>query len=126
MSLTSGLIHIVGKGRGWRESCIQPARNGSSKYGVAEGVHKFTRRIAADLRQHQREQGIGGDVERHAQEDVGAALVELAGKLAIGDVELEQAMAGWQRHVVDIARIPGRNDMAARIRVVLQAVHELR
>ncbi|MPN36795.1 hypothetical protein SDC9_184306 [bioreactor metagenome] len=94
--------------------------------GVAEGMDEVTRAIAADLRQHHRQQRVGGDVEGHAEEDVGAALVELAGQLAVGDVELEQAVAGRQRHLVDVAGVPGGNDVAARIRVVLQAVHELR
>jgi hypothetical protein len=52
-------------------------------------------------------------------------VVKLAGKLAAGNVELEQAMAGRQRHAVHVARIPGRYDMAARVRVVLQAIHQL-
>ena len=54
-----------------------------------------------------RQQRIGRDVERHAQEDVGGALVELAGQPAVGDIELEQAVAGRQRHLVDVGRIPG-------------------
>ena len=45
-----------------------------------------------------RQQRIGGDVEGHAEEHVGGALVELAGEPAVGDVELEQAVAGRQRH----------------------------
>jgi hypothetical protein len=45
------------------------------------------------------------------------ALVELAAELAVGDIELEQAVAGWQRHVVDLGRVPGRDDVAARIRL---------
>jgi hypothetical protein len=58
-----------------------------------------------------------GDVEGHAEEDVGGALVELARQLAPGDIELEQAMAWRQRHPVHICRVPGRHDEAARIRV---------
>ena len=42
---------------------------------VAEGVHKVARLEVADLRHHHRQQGVAGNIEWHAQEDVGAALV---------------------------------------------------
>ena len=75
---------------------------------VAEGVDELAGLQAGDLRHHHGQQRIGGDVERHAEEDVGGALVELAGELAVGDVELEQAVAGRQRLLVDVGRVPGR------------------
>src|SRR5262245_1916991 len=43
---------------------------------------------------HVREQRVTGDVERHAEEQVGAALVELAGQPPVGDIELEERVAG--------------------------------
>src|SRR5258707_5973990 len=57
---------------------------------VAQGEHELARLQAGHLRHHQREQGVGGDVERHAEEQVGAALVHLARQLAVRHVELEQ------------------------------------
>src|SRR4051812_11802036 len=45
--------------------------------GIAQGVDEVAGRQSADLGHHQGQQGIGGDVERHAQEDVGAALIKL-------------------------------------------------
>ena len=39
---------------------------------------------------HVREQRIAGDVERHAQEQVGTALVKLATQPTIGNIELEE------------------------------------
>ena len=86
---------------------------------IAEGVHEIAGFEAAYLRHHQREQGIGGDVERYAEENVGAALVELAGQFAVRDVELEERMAGCERHLVELADVPGRDDQAARIGVLL-------
>ena len=62
----------------------------------------------------------------HAQEDVGAALVELAGQLAAGHVELEQRVAGRQLHVRYVGHVPGRDDHAARVRIVPDLVHHLR
>ena len=61
------------------------------------------------------QQRIGRDVEGYAQKRVGRTLIELAAEPAIGDIELEQAVAGWQRHLVHFRRIPGRNDMPTAI-----------
>src|SRR6267142_2642416 len=58
--------------------------------GIAEGEDELAGLEAGDLRHHQRQQRVGGDVEGHAEEYVGAALVHLAGELALGDVELEE------------------------------------
>ena len=61
---------------------------------VAERVDEFAGLQAGHLRHHHRQQRIGGDVEGHAEEDVGGALVELAGEPPLRDIELEEAMAG--------------------------------
>ena len=58
------------------------------------------------------EQGVAGDVERNAQEQVGRPLVELARELSLGDVELEERVAGRKSHVGDLGRVPGRDDQA--------------
>src|ERR1700722_15062785 len=84
---------------------------------IAERVDELARRQIGHLRDHQGEQRIGRDVERHAEKDVGGALVELTGEPAVDDVELEEAMARRQRHLVDVGRVPGGNDQAARIRI---------
>lgn len=66
---------------------------------VCKRMNKRARAIAGDLGDHHGEQGVGGDVEGDAEEEVGGALVELAVEevcAAIGgalDIELEQAMA---------------------------------
>ena len=65
---------------------------------VAQRKDEFARLEIRHLRHHQREQRVGGDVERHAEEKVGAALVHLARERAVGDVELEQRVARRQRH----------------------------
>src|SRR5690606_31373263 len=63
------------------------------KMHVAEAVDEIPDAEPRHLRHHMGEQRVGGDVERHAQKGVGGTLVELAAELAIGDVELEQAVA---------------------------------
>src|SRR3546814_3846942 len=50
---------------------------------IAQGVHEVARREIADLRHHHGQQSVGSDVEGHAEKDVGAALVELAGEPAL-------------------------------------------
>ena len=67
---------------------------------------------ARDVGHENGEQGVAGDVERNAQEEVGRTLVELARELSLGHVELEERVAGRQSHVGDIGRVPGRDDQA--------------
>ena len=88
-------------------------------------MHEVARLQAAHLRHHHGQQRVAGDIERHAEEDVGATLIELAGELAIGDIELEEGMAGRQRHLAQFADVPGRNDDAARIGVVFDLLNRI-
>lgn len=92
---------------------------------VAEGVDEFARFKIRHLRDHHREQRIGRDVERHAEKDVRRALVELARQTALRDIELKQAMARRQRHAIDVGRIPGADDEAARIRVAPDGIDDI-
>ena len=59
-----------------------------------------------------REQRVRGDVERDPEEDVGAALIELAGESAVRDVELEQRMTRSKPHPWKVADIPRGDDQA--------------
>src|SRR5689334_11097830 len=63
-----------------------------------ERMHEISRLEAANLGDHQREQRVRRDVERNAEKNIGAALVELARELAACDVELEKRVARRQRH----------------------------
>ena len=93
--------------------------------GIAKGVDEVTGLVAGHLGHHHGQQGVGGDVERHAQKDVGAALVKLAGELAVGDVKLEHGVAGRQGHAVDVGHIPGADDVAAGIGIFSQAIDQV-
>ena len=75
--------------------------------GVTRGVDEVTGLEARHLGHHHQKQGIGGDVERYAEEGVGRALVELERQTVAGHVELEDGVAGRQRHLVDFGHIPG-------------------
>jgi len=89
-------------------------------------VDEFARLQPRHLRHHLREERVGGDVERHAEEHVGTALVELAGEPAFRDVELEQAVAGRQRHAVHLRDVPCRHDQAARFGIATDHLDEVR
>ena len=73
---------------------------------------------ARDLRDHVREHRVAGDVERHAEEEVRAALIQLAAEAPVGrDVELEERVAGRQGDLVGLLGIPSGDDQAAARRV---------
>ena len=93
---------------------------------VAGGVDELSGLEAADLREHHREQCVGGDVEGHSEEDVGRALVELAAELAAGHIELEEAVAGREPHLVDLRDIPGVDKDTAGVGMVFDKVHHVR
>ena len=59
------------------------------KVQVPKCVDKCAGLKIADLRHHHREQCVRGDVERHTQKQIRAALVELAAQLVLLNKELE-------------------------------------
>ena len=61
---------------------------------IAKSVDEVLGLLVANLRDHHGEECVGCDVEGHAEEDVCAALVELAAQFAVRDVELEEGVAG--------------------------------
>ena len=77
------------------------------------------------LGEHVGEQGVGRDVEGNAQEHVRAALVKLQRQAAVGHVQLEERVAGLERHLRQIADVPRGYHHAARIRVRLQRLEDL-
>ena len=86
---------------------------------VAAGPDKVAHIQVALLRQHVGQQRVAGDVERHTQENVGTALVQLAaqpatftGRLGWGDIKLKEGMARHERHLVQIGHVPGAYDDA--------------
>src|SRR6185312_7200692 len=69
------------------------------------------------LREHVGEQRVAGDIERHAEEDIGAALIELTGEPAVRHVELKERMAGHEVHLLELPDVPGTDQDAAGIRI---------
>ena len=93
--------------------------------GIAQGVDKVAGAQPRDLGHHLQQQGIGGDVERHAQEDVGTALVELQAQPPVGYIELEEGVAGRQVHPVQVGYVPGAYDDAPRVGIGTDGLYRL-
>ncbi len=91
---------------------------------IAQRVHEIADAQAGGLRHHVGQQRVAGDVERHAEEDVAAALVQLAAELAVDHVELEQAVARHQRHLRQFRHVPGADHQAPRVGIALDFVHQ--
>ena len=72
MSVTAGLSRSVGSGRGsrvsWQPGLVEVVE---VEVRVAEGVDEVADLQVADLRDQVGEQRVRGDVEGHAEEDVG-------------------------------------------------------
>src|SRR5579883_3170685 len=73
---------------------------------VAARPDEFPRVEAALLREHVGEQRIAGYVEGHAEEHVGATLIELTGKPAVRHVELKKGMARHEVHLLELSDVP--------------------
>ena len=93
---------------------------------VACRMYEFSRLQATHLRHHLQQQGIRCYVERHAEKGVGAALIELQREFAVGNIKLEQAVAGRQVHLLYVCHIPCADNHTARVRGVLYLVYHIR
>lgn len=96
------------------------------KVQVAESVDELAGLQVADLGDHHGEQGVAGDVEGHAEEQVSATLVELAGEPALIHEELKHEVAGRQRHFLDVRHVPRAHDMAPGVGIGFDAVDHVR
>lgn len=57
--------------------------------GVAEGMDEVAGLVAGNVGEDEREEGVTGNIEWHAEEEVGGALVELEGEFVAGDVDVK-------------------------------------
>jgi len=92
---------------------------------IPEGVDKISWLESGDLRNHQCQKGIGGDVKWYPKEDICTALVELAGEFPVVHIKLEKQMAGWEFHFIQIPNIPGVDDQSARQGIVFNLFDNL-
>ncbi len=89
---------------------------------VSEGMYELTGLQSSDLRYHHGEERVRSNIKGHTQEHICAALVQLAGELAIGHIKLEQCMARAQAHARQVAYIPCVYDHPAAVGVCFQLV----
>ena len=80
---------------------------------IAQGMYEIACLQAGYLRHHLEQQGIGGDVERYAKENVGTTLVELEAQLTVGNIKLEEGMTWRQSHIFQVGHIPRAYDNAS-------------
>ena len=85
---------------------------------VAQGMDEIARTEACHLRHHLKQKRIRSDIERDAQEDVRAPLVQLEAQPPVCHIELEEGMARRQVHVLQIGHVPRAHDDAPRIRIM--------
>ena len=94
-------------------------------------MNELARFVVTNLAEHQSEEGIRSDIERHSEESIGTALVQLAAEFALArstyttHVELEQAVARRQSHLVDFGHIPGTHQVTARIGIILETIYQI-
>ena len=88
-------------------------------------MDKLARLQARDLCHHLQKKGIRGNVERHSEKGVCTALVELEAQLTIGHIKLEKAVAWRQFHGLYVRHIPGTDNHAARVGIVLDLMKHL-
>lgn len=98
---------------------------------ITEGVDEFSCLVSAYLSCHHQQHGVAGNVERYAEEQVTAALIELQAEpmllsllLCRNNTELEKTVAWGQRHVINLCNIPCGDNVAAAPRIVLQSVNQ--
>src|ERR1700730_10143570 len=93
---------------------------------IAAGPYEISATKIGLLRDQVRQQSVRRDVERDAQKDIGAALVELARELTLGHIELEKRVAWRQLHAGDLTDVPRRDEQAPRVRVLDDLRDDLR
>ena len=99
---------------------------------IANYMNELTWLVTRDVRQQNRQQRIGRDVERHAQTHIRRPLVHLTRQVPILHIKLGHHMTRRQSHLRQCARIPRRKDDAPIVRIfaqesnyLLQLIHSL-
>jgi hypothetical protein len=83
---------------------------------VTYRVNKAACFVSGDLGDHHEEQAVARYVERNTKEDVGAALIELEIHLSVlVDVDLEETVTRWERHVFKLTWVPRGDDVATTV-----------
>ena len=73
---------------------------------VTEAMDEIAHLKPRDLRDHVEEESIRSYVEWYPEEDVSTTLIELEAQATISHIELHQAVARRQRHIINLCHIP--------------------
>src|SRR5450755_40063 len=74
------------------------------------------------LRKHVREQRVGGNIERHAQKQIRASLIQLARQAVVSHVKLKECVTRQQCHAVELPDVPCADDNPPRVGVLAQTL----
>ena len=118
-------LHLGQRARCARELQVSLLKVVEVEVSVACGVYKIASLKPCYLSHHHEQQSIRSDVERHTEEGIGRTLVELKRQSAVGNIKLEEAMAGRQRHLFYLRRVPSAHDHASRVGMVLYLVKHI-
>lgn len=121
--IPDGWVQLHHRRRIWSTRQLQPGLFDMIvvEVDIPEGVNEFTGLETANLRDHEGEQCVGGDIERHPEKNIGAALIKLAAQplltARVGrHIELEKDVTGHQRHFRKIGHVPRADDETATVR----------
>src|SRR5579871_6480085 len=92
---------------------------------IAPGPDELGRLEVALLREEMCEKRVAGDVERHSEQYVGAALVDLARQPAVGHIELEEHVTRHEAHAAELGHVPRAHHDAAGIWIAPQPLDGL-
>ena len=88
-------------------------------------MYEFAGLQAGYLCHHHGKQSIRSNIERYTQENICAALVELAAEPAIGHIKLEQCVARAETHFGQVGYIPCVHDHAAAVGIGFYLVQHI-
>jgi hypothetical protein len=92
---------------------------------VAYYMYELAHAQTADLSNHVGKQAVAGNIKRHAQEHVGAALIHLAAESTFTHIELTEYVTGWQAHLIQYGRIPGSENVSATMGISANTINQL-
>jgi hypothetical protein len=92
---------------------------------VSDHMDECSRRVARELGQDMRQEGIGRNIEGDAQKHVSRSLVHLAiQKTSLSDIELTEHMARRKSHRIQIPGVPGAHHDPSGVWVGLEQVED--
>ena len=93
---------------------------------VPKRVNELIRDKVANLSDHHGEKRVGGNIERHSEENISTALIHLTRKFSVGDIKLKKSVARRKGHAVQFSRVKGNDEQSSRVGIGLNLFNHLR